>query len=76
MTKIRFQRRILDPHPHIDCRKRIINIFSSLPTVSAHSRSEIGRKERKLLPLFEGRSKKNQIVPIGRIARGSITREE
>lgn len=70
MTKIRFQRRILDPHPHIDCRKRIINIFS------AHSRSEIGRKERKLLPLFESRSKKNQIVPIGRIARGSITREE
>lgn len=38
----RFQRRILDPHPHIDCRKRIINIFSSLPTVEAKSE---GRKE-------------------------------
>lgn len=42
MTKIRFQRRILDPHPHIDCRKRIINILSSLPTVEAKSE---GRKE-------------------------------
>lgn len=31
-----------DPHPHIDCRKRIVNIFSSLPTVEAKSE---GRKE-------------------------------